>query len=245
MNSIDKWLSYNFPRFYDSFNSLLGRYIFRSTKNIQHGLESVSLQSTAQYVSKHMRMVRPFSNRFELLGYALDQALKETPKNGLFLEFGVWNGATINFIADKVSAKIHGFDSFEGLPQDWWGGMRKGEFTKKGKLPSVRSNVQLHRGWFDETLPKFLQIDPGAVSFLHIDCDIYASTKTIFDSLGAASRIKVGTIIVFDEYFNYPFWEEHEFKAFQEFIHQNGFSYEYIGYTSTSCRVAVRILSSV
>jgi hypothetical protein len=69
-------------------------------------------------------------------------------------------------------------------------------------LPHVSSNVTLIKGWFDQTLPPFLEKHPAPVSFLHVDCDLYSSTKTIFDSL--RTRFRPGTVIVFDEYFNYP-----------------------------------------
>lgn len=73
-----------------------------------------------------------------------------------------------------------------------------------------------------------------------MDCDIYSSTKTIFEFCD--DRIKKGTIIVFDEYFNYPNWQEHEFKAFQEFTKSNNIRYEYIGYVKEFEQVAVKIL---
>ena len=71
-----------------------------------------------------------------------------------------------------------------------------------------------------------------------MDCDLYSSTRTILE--GLASQIVAGTVIQFDEYFNYPGWREHEFKAFHEFIAERGLSYEYLGYTR-EFSVAVRI----
>ena len=116
----------------------------------------------------------------------------------------------------------------------------KGKFTMKGKLPSVPDNVQLHVGWFDRTLPEFLQTTAENVAFLHIDCDIYESTRTVFDIL--RDRIVRGTVIVFDEYFNYPGWRLHEFKAFQEFIAKRSLKYEYIGMSAEKGHVAVQIM---
>ena len=69
------------------------------------------------------------------------------------------------------------------------------------------------KGLFDDTLPSFAKTHTQPVSFLHVDCDLYSSTKAIFDILG--DQIVEGTVIVFDEYFNYPGWQHHEFKAFQ------------------------------
>jgi hypothetical protein len=76
--------------------------------------------------------------------------------------------------------------------------------------------VRLHPGWFEGSIPAWLESNPGPVAFIHVDCDLYRSTQTIFMLL--AERIVPGTIILFDEYFNYPNWEQHEFRAFQEFV---------------------------
>jgi len=97
-------------------------------------------------------------------------------------------------------------------------------------MPPVLHNVTLVKGMFHETLPQFktqvLKSDP--IAFLHVDCDIYASTKDIFDQL--ADHIVSGTVIVFDEFSNYPGAEEHEFKAFHEFLERTGKGAVYIAY---------------
>ena len=51
-------------------------------------------------------------------------------------------------------------------------------------------------------------------------------------------------MILFDEYYNFPRWQQHEFRAFQEFVAASGLSYEYIGYSVTGQQVAVRVLSN-
>jgi hypothetical protein len=68
---------------------------------------------------------------------------------------------------------------------------------------------------------------------------LYSSTKTIFDEL--ADRFVPGTVIVFDEYFNYPNWQQHEYKAFQEFVAKHGITYQYLGFLSHDSCVAVKI----
>jgi hypothetical protein len=99
--------------------------------------------------------------------------------------------------------------------------------------------VVLHKGWFCDTLPLFLDEHIESVRFLHVDCDLYSSTKTIFSAL--ADRLVSGTIIVFDEYFNYPGWQECEYKAFMEFV-STGRHFEYLAYNCRSEQVAVRLL---
>ena len=113
---------------------------------------------------------------------------------------------------------VHGFDSFEGLPEPWTGWtVDRGGFGGEG-LPKVEPNVELHVGWFDDTLGPFLADHPGDVSFVHIDSDIYSSARTILR--GLADRLQPGSVIVFNEYFNYPNWKQHEFRAFQEFCEE-------------------------
>jgi len=108
-------------------------------------------------------------------------------------------------------------------------------------LPPVRGNVRLTKGFFEDTLPGFVAQHPGAkIALLHIDCDLYSATKTVLERL--APLLVEGTIIVFDEYFNYPGWQQGEFKAFAEFIDsQERFGYDYIGYIRNGGQVAVRL----
>ena len=40
------------------------------------------------------------------------------PRDGYWFEFGVHSGSTINTLS-SFCEKIYGFDSFEGLPEDW------------------------------------------------------------------------------------------------------------------------------
>ena len=140
-----------------------------------------------------------------------------------------YEAKSINYLAERIDCTIHGFDSFEGLPEAWFGELGKGSLTSSGVLPEVRDNVSLHTGWFDKSVPAFAAEYPAPIAFLHVDCDLYSSTRTIFE--GLREQIVPGTVIQFDEYFNYPGWREHEFKAFQEFVAERQLGYEYIGYT--------------
>jgi Methyltransferase domain len=149
------------------------------------------------YARDHMSGKPRFEDREHLLNYALDQISIE----GMILEFGVFSGHTINIIAKKLAhQEIYGFDAFKGLPEDWTGKVKAGHFARND-IPVVRENVKLIIDWFDRSLPAFLDQHSQPVSLLHVDCDIYTSTQTVLTQL--RSRIVKGTIIVFDEYFNY------------------------------------------
>lgn len=165
-------------------------------------------------------------------------AFEAAPKNGLVLEFGVRFGNTIHQIAVLAHQQVHGFDSFEGLPEEWHH-EAKGSYTTKGQIPPVPKNVSLHVGWFDDTLPIFLQGHQGPVRLINVDCDIYSSTKTVLDLL--APRIISGTVIVFDEYIGNEHWREDEFKAFQEAVAKYGWSYDYLCFSTFTKQVAVQI----
>ena len=173
----------------------------------------------------------PFATDLDLISAAASRA----NLGGLFLEFGVASGRTIRHLAGLVpKVQLYGFDSFQGLPEDWRTDFGKGAFS--GSLPPVPANVSLVQGWFNESLPEFLKTHEGNVSYLHVDCDLYSSTKCVFDLL--SERIVSGTIIVFDEYWNYPGWRDHEFKAFEELKSSKGISCTPIGFVPSHQQVA-------
>jgi hypothetical protein len=206
-------------------------------KDIAIALERKACESSADYVLAHMGNADSTFSELELLTAALGRA--DLASAALICEFGVFSGRTINHIASHTPLTVYGFDSFEGLPGRWRDGFDAGHF-KVSALPKVRKNVTLIKGWFNETLPPFiLAHQQERLGFLHIDCDLYSSTKTIFELL--EDKIHPGCVIVFDEYFNYPGWREGEYKAFQEFLARTGLSYEYIGYHRFGEQVAVRI----
>ena len=168
--------------------------------------------ASSQYAQARMQKAKRCRNGMEILAFALEQVSVK----GLYLEFGVFSGKSINHSAScRPNETIYGFDSFEGLPETWRQGFKKGAFQLEN-LPAVKENVKLVPGWFDRSLPVFCDEHPDEpVAFLHVDCDLYSSTQTIFALL--RTRIVPGTIIAFNEYFNYPGWEQHEIKAFMEF----------------------------
>ncbi len=196
----------------------------------------LATRQSAEYVLEHMNHLEAIQQPLDVLSFCVQQVSCE----GLFLEFGVYCGLTINHIASLVPEKeIHGFDSFRGLPEKW-NGAKKGTFDIQGKLPPVKENVRLHVGWFEETLSSFKESFPENIAFIHIDSDLYSSAHTILFTL--KEQIQKGTIIVFDEYYNYPGWRKHEYLAFKEFIEETKYKYEYIAFCGRGFSVGVRIL---
>jgi tetratricopeptide (TPR) repeat protein len=165
-------------------------------------------------------------------------ALEAATVDGLVLEFGVYNGKSIRRIASLINQTVHGFDSFEGIPEAW-NDEPKGSYSAQGQLPSVPNNVTLHPGWFIDTLPAFVAQSNEPVRFLHIDCDLYSSTKTVFEYL--ASRIVSGTVIVFDEFIGYKSWQDDEFKAFIEAATLHSWNYRLLTFSFVTKQVAIQI----
>ncbi|MBM3542853.1 MAG: class I SAM-dependent methyltransferase, partial [Alphaproteobacteria bacterium] len=190
-----------------------------------------------RYVETHRAGARLFGSAAALL----DHALSLVPASGLVLEFGVFRGNSLRQIARRVAPRAaHGFDSFEGLPEDWSREQPKGSYGLGGALPEVEANVALHVGWFEATVPDFARRDGGSVAFAHIDCDLHSSTRTVFEHLG--ERMGPGTVLVFDEYLGYPDWRAHEFGAFQDHVRAARRRYEYVAFNVFGKQAAVRLI---
>jgi hypothetical protein len=207
--------------------------------DIRRRMFSIACEESAHFVLENMSNCPAFPDRYALLDHSL--ASVDPRLNGLYCEFGVYTGISVNFIASGTDQTIHGFDSFKGNPETWRADIPKGMF-EVSELPKVRHNVQLHTGWFEDSLPIWAEEFPGPIAFMHLDADLYSSTKTVFDILG--DRIVPGTVIQFDEYFNYPGWQtKGEYKAFQEFCEARQIKFEYLGYCDQHEQLAVRIVS--
>ena len=192
-----------------------------------------AIESSLEYVQTNMPSAPMFANRLNLW----DCALNKISVSGLCIEFGVWEGESINYFASKLHT-VYGFDSFEGLKEDWQGReYRKGTFNRGGILPKVAKNVHLVKGWFDNTVPEFLAEHPEPFAFVHIDCDTFETTTLLLELIGP--KLVVGTVIVFDEYFGYRGWEVGEYKAWSNYVLRANVNYEYLGFASQ--QVAIRL----
>ena len=169
---------------------------------------------------------------------------------GYSLEFGVYKGRTLNCLSHAYpTEKFWGFDSFDGLPEPWYLSQDKASVTPEkwfalDRIPEVPNTVKLEVGLFENTIPEWLGRHSGPVSFIHVDCDLYSSTKTILSLLN--DRIVEGSVLVFDELVNtpeneYENWREGEWKALNEWCDQYNREIE-IHSKTTSCQVAVRVL---
>lgn len=204
------------------FSDHLASLITEKDYSLHHQLLIKAVNETLEFYNKNMPNTQVFTKSESMFDFGLD----DVKVSGLYLEFGVFHGSTINYIAKKIDHTIHGFDSFCGLPE-FYNGISKSFHDLHGKMPKVRKNVILHKGWFSETVPEFLRNNNEKIAYIHIDCDLYSSTKTVFDNL--SNRIQTGTIIHLDQFFNFPNWKAHQYKAFMEFVNENDIKFRYIG----------------
>lgn len=209
--------------------------IASAAKDIDIARQTVARDETAEFVETELGHLTGFRGRTateareQLLKFAVERA----PRSGLVVEFGVAAGDSLRILA-SMRSEVHGFDSFEGLPEHWRAGYGAGAFSQQP--PDVRG-ATMHVGWFDDTLPAFLASHHGPFALVHMDADLYSSTATVFEL--AYERFVPGTVIVFDEYFNYPGWREHEHRAFTEFRARYSGGFEYLAYNAMHEQVAV------
>jgi len=176
-------------------------------------------------LEKYVTENRLVPGDYSILEKTASQAYANMP-DGLFLEFGVCSGHTINRISGAVpEADVFGFDSFNGLPEKWRD-FPQGYFNVD-TLPKVNDNVKLIVGLFQDTLQNFIDQYNKPIAFCHIDCDLYSSTKYVLTVL--KNNFVDGSIISFDELGFYQGYEEHEYRAFNEFLEETGFKLEYLG----------------
>lgn len=188
-----------------------------------------------QYAMSQRPGARILSFGDEVLPMALDTA----KLTGMTLEFGVYYGRSMRLIAERVKRDLHGFDSLQGLPEAWNPAEAAGSYSTGGLRPELPDHVRFHAGWFQDTLPVFFSSHKKPVRLAHIDCDLYSSTRTVLDHL--LPVLRPGSILVFDDYLGYPGYEQHEFKAFQEFVSQRNLAYRYLAFGLLDRAAAVEI----
>jgi len=209
--------------------------LLKSLKSKQNLPISVDCLRSNTNLYNQLYCARYFNNPIETLEYALSQSIS----NGVGLEFGVYSGRTLKVIAMKYPRKTYGFDSFEGLPEFWRDGFPAGTF-KINEVPIIDDAVVIH-GLFQDSLEPFVNDLTDSISFIHLDADLYSSTKFVLIKLN--DLIKPGCIILFDEFMNYPGFEDHEYLAFTEWCEE--FRRECIPMAFTDCheQMGFRVIS--
>lgn len=156
---------------------------------------------------------------------------------GIACEFGVFNGNSLRIIRNFRKPPVFGFDSFEGLPEQWDFGSdkhEKGHFTTN-KPKDLPIGTYLVDGFFDKSLPEWVRAQTESIKLIHIDSDLYSSAKTVLSILD--SKIEKDCIIIFDELVNldgrYTNWQDGEWKALNEWLEEFEREVEPIGRTES------------
>lgn len=147
------------------------------------------------------------------------------------LEFGVGGGDSTRLIAEHMP--VIGFDSFDGLPEDWREGFPAGMFAQD-RIPDV-PNATFVVGLFEDTLPKFAPPCRARVDLVHIDCDLYSSTKTVLEHI--RPYLHFGCLVVFDEWHGYEGCEQYEQRAWREM--SEGLTWEVVGHSNQQWAVRI------
>ncbi|MCW2683891.1 MAG: hypothetical protein JWP33_1804 [Blastococcus sp.] len=216
---------------------VVGEAEFRARRDLLAVGERDAALSSARWAEEFMPRARSFTDPVSTLEHALAIA----PKGGMALEFGVFAGRSLTVITEaRKGVEVYGFDSFRGLPEVYRPHVREGAFALD-RLPEV-AGAELVVGWFEDTLPDFLARHAGPVDFLHVDGDLYSSAVTVLQHVGP--RLQPGSVVIFDEYFNYPGWEKHEYRAWQEYLQRTGATVGYEAYTVNNEQVVARIIDT-
>ena len=198
-----------------------------------------------------LRSVRNFSKKEELRTALLERH-KDSPIS--VLEFGVFEGDSIENFAKLNSHKeseFFGFDSFRGMPEDGpvlgfsdgnstWP-LTKGIFNLDGIEPILDDErISLVKGWFQNTLPKFLSENKftGKNLVVHYDADIYTSTLFVMIEL---DKLKQPYLAIFDEFTGY------EARALYDYCKMMSASVEFFGLTDNKkypTQVSCKIMPS-
>jgi O-methyltransferase len=140
--------------------------------------------------------------------------------NGDYVECGVWRGGMSAAIAEVLGKDrtVHLYDSFEGLPPaKEIDGKEAIEWQKNTVAPGYFDNCtaeekfainalaiarhdryEVHRGWFDRTLPERKQ---HSIAILRLDGDWYDSIMTCLEHL--YPDVVDGGVIILDDYYTW------------------------------------------
>ncbi len=199
-----------------------------------------SIQDSFETFREAMSGAMLFPEKRQIRKYCLAQAVARLSTEGLFAEFGVWRGHGVNLFAKQLpETVIWGFDSFEGLEEDWTGhakGGQAGRFTLKGQLPEVAGNVRLVKGWVQDTVPGWLADHAERpLIFAHLDLDTFTPTRFVLEAI--RPRLVSGTVLLFDELYGYPGWRHHEWKALQEVLSED--AYRFIAFSEQAVGIEI------
>jgi O-methyltransferase len=150
------------------------------------------------------------SDRTDMYRFLLEHEQLDGPID--YLEFGVSQGLSIRWWVENnqhADSTFVGFDTFEGLPEDWIAWPR-GAFSTNGEAPMITDGrCAFVKGLFQDTVPRWLagrEFTRRTVA--HFDADLYTSTLVVLTQI--LPKLKPDDVILFDQFSSYF----HEYRAF-------------------------------
>ena len=145
----------------------------------------------------------------------------------LYLEFGVHAGVSMRYwsrLLKSPRSRLHGFDSFVGLPHDWsLEGHGRGYFSTGGAVPEIEDpRVSFFPGWFEDTLPEYVWPEYDVLVVM-MDADLYSSTTTVLSSV--RERLRPGSYLYFDQFHH----RCDELRAFAELADEHDMRFRLVG----------------
>ena len=212
---------------------MMGEWV--SDKRLQDALVGLN---DPDYAEWNLRQYREFKEKAideQILYTIISRYRNHILQHGdLCAEFGVFQGYSLKLSAEMLpECQWYGFDSFEGFEQEWQMNnnqyaLRKDAFSLGGRVPELGlRNVSLVKGYFSDSLPKFVAklSDEDYFSLVHIDCDTFDAVESVFTYLG--DRLLLGTIIVMDDLVGLIGIRD-AMKAFYEFVQNKNIEFEWL-----------------
>jgi Methyltransferase domain len=215
----------------------VGGALYSAFSNIRLASQMRAATTSAEWLHKNADRTPTYARRNQML----EASFPSIPAEGDLAEFGVFTGAITRFVRPRFAdRRYHAFDSWRGVPEAMGLAVNKFGFDLGGVVPKLPPDTTIHAGWFHETIPKWREQFDAPIAFAYIDCDLYESVCTVLE--GLTDRILPGTILAFDDWYNFPNWEEHSLKASREWMERHGIRMEPVGVTTVEHAVAFRIV---
>jgi len=218
----------------------LARYVAERTlsESVPMLMRHDAVVDSFNYAKENMKGAYSFLDRFDGLAYSIKEARRRFSSRKLVLEFGVYKAGMINYQAKTFpDLNFVGFDSFEGLQGQWRSMAPERTFDLGGKLPKVRRNVRLVKGWFSESGSRWKAENTAAdiPLLVHVDCDTYAATLDVLEL--CSDYVEHGLVLHFDDYFGFPDWRSGGFKALKEMTEKRRWRLTYLSYGTKEAAV--------
>jgi len=228
---------------------LCGRLLYRGRDQYIPYLYARDIRQYGANYQSFIKRTLTEIRRCKIPGHPLLWEASQLPKqtiedsDELLLDLGVWIGWSTRLMSDASGRTVYGFDTFEGLVEDWQIDdhtvVKQGTFALSDPLAqqlrrhtgvtmhdgvpdAVGRNVHFVKGSTYQTLEPFLAEHPGTpIRLFHMDLDTYESCLHALEAC-KDSFIK-GSILVFDEYLV----TNGELLAFFEFQDRYGLEFQY------------------